>query len=107
MNKIKLYNRDGANLWLEKGKNIESNVYEWTLHVDKNHDWVLNYTRVIGDYTINDENRTEWISIEAVDPSGGPFLSKGSMLIDESKKSYKIIKIINARTFWLSEGDNN
>ena len=42
------------------------------------------------------------IEIEAVDPSGGPFISLG----DEFEDKYKIIKIINPTTFWISERNN-
>ena len=41
-------------------------------------------------------------SIESVDPSGGPMISIG----DEFKQKYKIVNIINATTFWISERDN-
>jgi len=92
--KIKLYNRDGADLWLEKIKNIENNIFEWKLNVDNKHDYCLKYCRIIGDYPKE---------IEAIDPSGGPLLSLGS----EFEGKYKIINIINPNTFWISERNNN
>lgn len=92
--KIKLYNRDGAELWLEKISNIKENISLWELKVDDKHSYCLKYIRVIGDYPDN---------IEAVDPSGGPFIS----LSDEFSDKYKIIKIINPTTFWISERNNN
>jgi hypothetical protein len=94
MSKIKLFNRDGASLWLEKGKLIEPNINEWHLKVDKKHDYCLEYMRCIGNYP-ND--------IEAVDPSGGPMIGLG----DEFEERYKIIKIINPTTFLISENGNN
>lgn len=94
MNKIKLFNRDGANLWLEKGKLVEPNINEWHLKVDKKHNYCLEYMRCIGNYP-ND--------IEAVDPSGGPMIGLG----DEFEEKYKIIKIINSTTFLISENGNN
>ena len=53
--KIKLFNRDGANLWLEKVKEVEPNISEWKLNVDKKHDYCLKYLRVIGNYPIEIE----------------------------------------------------
>lgn len=92
--KIKLHNRDGAELWLEKISNIKENLSLWELKVDDKHSYCLEYMRVIGDYPNN---------IEAVDPSGGPFIS----LSDEFLNKYKIIKIINPTTFWISERNND
>ena len=92
--KIKLFNRDGANLWLEKQSSISSNIFEWKLNVDSKHKYCLEYMRIIG---------SNPIEIEAVDPSGGPFISLG----DEFEDKYKIIKIINPTTFWISERNNN
>ena len=43
MKKIKLFNRDGANLWLEKGKKIDSNIFEWELKVDNKHKYCRTY----------------------------------------------------------------
>ena len=82
---ITVFNRDGADLYFVKGKKIDSNTNEWTLKVDENHKWVLEYCRIIGDYPNN---------IEAVDPSGGPFLAIGSTL---RGGKYKILKIIDIR----------
>ena len=83
--KIKLYNRDGANLWLES---IDNSL--WKLKVDKNHKYCLKYIRIIGNY-------------EAVDPSGGPFISVG-----DTFNGYKITNILNATTFIMKKenGDN-
>ena len=91
--KIKLFNRDGADLWLEKIKEVEKGIGEWRLYVDQKHLYCLQFIRVIGNYP-ND--------IEAVDPSGGPMINIG----DEFQSKYKIVKIINATTFWISERDN-
>ena len=92
--KIKLYNRDGADLWLEKLKEIGPNISEWQLKVDPKHDYCLEYLRIIGNYPSE---------IDAVDPSGGPFIS----VSDEFEGKYKIIKIIGPTLFWISERDNN
>ena len=92
--KIKLFNRDGADMWIEKGRKIDSNIFEWTLKVDKQHNYCLEYIRMIGNYPLE---------IDAVDPSGGPFISVG----DEFENKYKIIKIINCTTFLISERNNN
>lgn len=94
MNKIKLFNRDGANLWLEEIKEIEPNISEWKLKVDSKHDYCLKYLRIIGNYPKE---------IEAVDPSGGPMISLG----DEFENKYKIISIINPTTFLISYNGKN
>lgn len=90
--KIKLFNRDGADLWLEKKSQIQPDIYIWELKVDSKHKYCLEYMRLIGKYP----------SIESVDPSGGPMISIG----DEFKQKYKIVNIINATTFWISERNN-
>lgn len=89
MKKINLYNRDGANLWLEN----ESENY-WKLKVDKKHEYCLQYIRIIGDYPSN---------IQAIDPSGGPFLSKGDIL----DNNYEIVGFLNGTTLILNERNNN
>ena len=93
--KIKLYNRDGADLWLKKcNMQMEPNVWMWYLDVDKEHSYVLNYCRYIG----------ELLEPEAIDPSGGPMLSIGDEF-EEGK--YKIVKIFSTNNIWISERDNN
>lgn len=94
MKKIKLFNRDGADLYIVLSKKVENNIYEAKLKVDKKHNYCLEYIRIIGDYPDN---------IEAVDPSGGPFISIG----DEFENNYKIVKIKNSTTFLISERNNN
>lgn len=95
MKRIKLYNRDGANLWLENtGKRADENIAIWKLNVDSKHKYCLEYIRVIGNYPYE---------IEAIDPSGGPMLSVG----DEFKDKYKIVKINSTNDIWISERDNN
>ena len=89
MKKIKLYNRDGADLWLE---NIKDN--QWQLKVDNKHKYCLQYLRVIGNYPKE---------IEAIDPSGGPFLSKGDVL----DNNYEIVDFLNITTLILNERNNN
>lgn len=90
MKKIKLFNRDGADLWLEEVKTIDPNISEWKLKVDSNHSYCLKYIRIIGNYPLE---------IEAVDPSGGPMIS----LEDKFENKYKIVNIINPTTFWIWE----
>lgn len=92
---IKLYNRDGADLQLKRGKQVEPNIYEWMLTVDKKHQYCLEYCRCI----IDSHDPTKFC---AIDPSGGPFISIG----DEFEDKYKIIDILNPTTFWISERDN-
>ena len=96
MKKIKLYNRDGADLQLEcTNKEVEPNIFIWKLTVDPKHSYVLKYYRAIGNYPDN---------IEAIDPSGGPFIS----LADEFENGkYKIVKINSAKSIWISERNNN
>ena len=91
--KINLYNRDGANLWLEKIKDISEETAEWRLYVDQKHLYCLQYMRCIGKYP----------EIEAVDPSGGPMIGLGDIF----EKKYQIYKIINPTTFWIRERNNN
>lgn len=100
--KINLYNRDGADLYLEKVKDIEPHISEWKLQVDKKHSYCLEYIRVIGD--VVDRKVT---NIEAIDPSGGPFLSIGDEISRKTNENYKIVNIVNPTTLWLSERDNN
>ena len=97
--KIKLFNRDHANMWLEKNKEVEPNIFEWKLKVDNAHKYCLEYLRVIGELGENHKVK----NIEAVDPSGGPFISLG----DEFEDKYKIIKILDCTTFLISERNND
>ena len=104
MKEIKLFNRDGANLKLvqKDSKEIEPHITEWELQVDKKHDYVLEFVRTIGSY--NEENDTiNWDIIEAIDPSGGPMIS----LADEFENKYKIVKINNVKSIWISERNSN
>ena len=103
MKKIKLYNRDGADLWLEQKnlKEIEPHISEWELKVDKEHSYVLEFCRFIGEYQ-EENDRINWDVIEAIDPSGGPFISLG----DEFGQ-YKIVKINSINNIWISERNND
>lgn len=93
--KIILHNRDGANLWLQKIEDLEDKgLSKWELKVDDKHKYCLQYMRVIGDYPL---------SIEAVDPSGGPYIS----ISDEFEGKYKIVNIINPTIFIISERHSN
>jgi hypothetical protein len=77
MLEIKLFNRDGAKLKLSE---VEENTWKFT--VDKEHKYVLENIRVISD---------KEGEIIAVDPSGGPYLSRGQRISSE----YVINNIIN------------
>lgn len=94
--KIKLYNRNGADLYLEKVRDIEPKISEWKLKVDPKHLYCLEYIRVVR--AIED--------IESIDPSGGPFMSVGDEL-DYFPKVYKIVNITSSLKLWLSEGHND
>jgi hypothetical protein len=96
MNKIKLFNRDGADLSLVQKhlKEIEPYITEWELQVDEKHRYVLEFCRYIGD---------NFLEPEAIDPSGGPMINLG----DEFENKYKIVKINSAKSLWLSERNNN
>jgi len=75
MNKIKLFNRDGADLYL-----IPKEDY-YVLEGPKSY---LSYIRVIFDGAWNKDNQ----NIRAIDPPGGPFISVGDVF--ENKKVNKI-----------------
>ena len=102
--KIKLYNRDGADLKLVQKhlKEIEPNITEWELKVDEEHSYVLEFCRFIGEHQI-ENNKVNWDVIEAIDPSGGPFISLG----DEFEGKYKIVKINSVNSIWISERNND
>lgn len=67
MKEIKLFNRDGANLRL-----VSEDGILWKFNVDKEHEYVLEYMRC----GFENANKT----IIMIDPSGGPYLSKGQRL---------------------------
>lgn len=91
---IKLFNRDGADLWLEKIKDLEPHISRWQLKVDDTHKYCLEYMRIIGDYPKE---------IEAIDPSGGPFISIGDVI----NSKYKIVDIVSATIFDIFEYGND
>jgi hypothetical protein len=95
MEKIKLYNRDGADLWLEKVREIEPNIFECKLICNEKHKYCLQYTRYIYENGINSD-------IISIDPSGGPFISLG-----DEFGNCKIIKINSIKSIWISERNNN
>ena len=119
MKKIKLFNRDGANLKLVqkhlKGIDIsklqvdKKHRYtlefctEWELQVDKKHKYVLEFCRYIGEFNKTKDGSIEFSNIEAIDPSGGPMISLG----DEFEEKYKIVKINGVNNIWISERNNN
>lgn len=86
---IKLYNRDGADLRLEK---LGSNI--WELRTDDKHLYIFKYMRVISDDHGN---------IEAIDPSGGPFISVG----DVFENKYEVTKILHPLKLEIHERNNN
>ena len=94
MKKIKLYNRDGADLYLVQLKEIEPYITEWELQVDEKHKYVLEFCRYIGD---------NFLEPEAIDPSGGPMINLG----DEFEGKYKIVKMNSVKSIWISERNNN
>jgi hypothetical protein len=96
MKKIKLYNRDGADLKLVQKhlKEIEPYITEWELQVDEKHRYVLEFCRYIGD---------NFLEPEAIDPSGGPMINLG----DEFEGKYKIVRINSVKSIWISERNNN
>ena len=96
MKKIKLFNRDGADLKLVQKhlKEIEPHITEWELQVDKKHKYILEFCRYIGD---------NFLEPKAIDPSGGPMLSLG----DEFENRYKIVKINGINNIWISDNGNN
>lgn len=74
--KIKLPNRDGADLYLietTKGSDL------YTLECDKAHEYILDYACI----TLAEDNRT----FIAFDPSGGPYLNVGYKLDDKEIKA--------------------
>ena len=102
--KIKLYNRDGADLWLEcTHKEVQPNIFIWELTVDLEHSYVLEHCRMVGTTNGIGGNKVDWSVIEAIDPAGGPFISLG----DEFENKYKIVKINSAKDIWISERNNN
>jgi hypothetical protein len=96
MRKIKLFNRDGADLKLVQKhlKEIEPHITEWKLQVDEKHKYVLEFCRYIGD---------NFLEPEAIDPSGGPMINLG----DEFENRYKIVKINSINNIWISDNGNN
>ena len=100
--KMKLHNRDGANLELVKISTRPDNSEVWKLKVDTDHDYVLQYIRIIGKEGASTmKSPNDW---EAIDPSGGPFISIGSIIDNQ----YKVVGFLDATTLILqNEGDNN
>ena len=100
MKEIKLFNRDGADLRLSFVEEIMPFISRWELTVDRKHDYVLHYCRMICEYDEKTKT-TDWSTIISIDPSGGPFISLG----DEFKNKYKIVKINGVKDIWISERD--
>jgi len=95
MTKIKLYNRDGADLWLENtGEQVAENIAKYKLSIDDKHKYCLRYIRIIGNYPLE---------IEAIDPSGGPMISVG----DVFENKYEIVKINSTNDIWIGERNND
>jgi len=105
MKKIKLFNRDGADLKLVQKhlKEIGPHITKWELQVDKKHKYVLEFCRYIGEFNKTKDGSIEFSNIEAIDPSGGPMISLG----DEFEEKYKIVKINSVNNIWISERNNN
>lgn len=109
--RIKLYNRDGASMYLYRNDEsipIEPNIYEWEITVDSKHKYILEYCRVIYEKGFDS-------NIVAIDPSGGPFISLGDEFeflgLNEEKEVIKmlgkIVKINSAKSIWISENNNS
>lgn len=81
LEKIILPNRDGADLYLVQ---IEEDSNLYNIVCDLKHEYVLNYARMI----LAEDNLT----IEAFDPSGGPYIYLGYK-VDEKRKVKAIIPI--------------
>lgn len=90
---IRLFNREGAKITLVKVKDLDSENSEWKLVVDNKHSYCLRYVRYI---------YSEDETIYALDPSGGPFISVGSIYED----NYQIIKIYNVMSIIIRERNN-
>ena len=89
--KIKLYNRDGADLYLVKtNKKVDDSTYEWYLDVDKYHLYCLEYMRFIGKLPF----------IESIDPCGGPLISVGDTF---NNGKYTVIQINGIKNIWIKE----
>ena len=99
---IKLYNRDHANMYLEKIKDNDDNTSTWELKVDKKHKYCLEYMRCGGDFDVVD-NKVVWKERKMIDPSGGPYLEVGDII----NNKYKIVEIIDYNILRLSEEISN
>ena len=98
MKKIKLFNRDGADLYLQKTNNKNPGI--WELKVDNEHEYVLKYMRIIGKEYAPNMNVENW---EAIDPAGGPFIS----ISDEFEGKYKVVGFVNSTTLIIAENEGN
>lgn len=84
MERIRLFNRDGADLFLVH--NEEERF--WHLEVDNGHKYVLNFLRI----GYAEDNKT----INFIDPSGGPMIYVGSKF-----DGYIVESIINCNKLIL------
>lgn len=99
--KIRLYNRDGAKMFLER---VDNNV--WKLTVDPEHDYCLKYMRCGGEFDIEEKDGKQiihWKSRQMIDPAGGPYLEVGDVIKDDNNKEFKIIEILDDLLLKLSE----
>lgn len=100
---IKLYNRDGANLCLKPlNEDSVDDDRAYILSVDKEHSFVLDYMRIIGNFIVKNK-LTNWLSIEAVDPSGGPYLCIGKRVTEHHKISRIVDTPSYGKVFILEE----
>lgn len=82
-------NRDGAKIWLE-------HLYDNTYKLNTNKSFVLEYIRIIFDNIPDDSLIYDFnwngkkANCNAIDPSGGPFISVGEIF-----DGYKITRIYN------------
>lgn len=94
--KIKLPNRDRADLWLEQIDDSDL----WKLTVDKDHEYCLKYMRCGGDFDIEEKDGKQiihWKSRQMIDPSGGPYLEIGDEI-----EGHKILEIVDDLILRLS-----
>lgn len=96
--KIKLYNRDKAELYLEQIDNSDL----WKLTVDSDHDYCLKYMRCGGDFSVDEDNHIiNWKSRVMIDPVGGPYIEVGDNI-----EGYKVVEIVDDLILRLSNEKN-
>ena len=96
---MKLFNRDKADLNLVQHGDV------WKLEVDKEHEYVLEYMRIIGKPYVHDiSDPSNW---EAIDPSGGPYITIGTTFEDNFNNKYKVVGFKDATTLIMETYEGN